>query len=193
MPYTEEHIQQTRTAILESAFNLFTQKGFEATSIDQIMQGADMTRGAFYAHFSSKSDLYRQALIHSAKKTQAKYHKPEKVSEQSWLKVLLRGYLHKDHLNQKNSAPCPLAFLVTDVAIREDTVREAYTDAYRSMNNMISNYANSNSNTKPKSTLAATAMLIGTVAVARALDDEQLTHELLESCRSEIKNILENN
>ena len=171
--------------------NNFTQKGFEVTSIDEIMAGADMTRGAFYAHFSSKSELYREALIHAAEKTRLRYNKPDKTTEQSWLKVLLRGYLHNDHVQQKGTASCPLAFLATDVAVRDQPVRSAYTDAFRTMNNLVAGYTNSQSASDRNTILAATAMLIGAVAVARALDDQQLTDDLLKSCKHEVNKMLE--
>lgn len=189
MPYSKDHKHESRIRILESAFALFTQKGFEVTTIDEVMAGANMTRGAFYAHFPSKSQLYQAALVHAAEKTRIRYSKPEKTTEKSWMKVLLRGYLHEDHIQQKNENSCPLAFLVTDVAIREGSVRSAYTDAFRNMTQLIGRYAQGAAAEK-KNVMAATSMLIGAVAVARALDDEVLVGELLDNCKAEAMRML---
>ena len=191
MPYSKQHKQQSRMKILDSAFALFTEFGFESTSIDDITAAAGLTRGAFYGHFSSKSELYQEALIHAAEKTQERYRKPDKLNMQSWLKVLLRGYLHKDHIDQEGTPSCPLAFLATDVAIRDEPVREAYTDAFRDMTGLIANYTEANTKAEKKSVYAATAMLIGAVAVARALDDEALCRELLDSCKTQAKVLLD--
>ena len=65
MPLSAEHKKQSRQKILESAFFLFTEQGFENVSIDVIMKKAGMTRGAFYAHFASKSDLYKESISYS--------------------------------------------------------------------------------------------------------------------------------
>ena len=62
MRYSPEHKEQSREKILEAARQLFRSRGFEGASIDQVMHAAGLTRGAFYAHFTSKDDLVRQVL-----------------------------------------------------------------------------------------------------------------------------------
>ena len=54
MPYSKAHKNSTREKILESAFKLFAIKGFKGITIDDLMNNCGLTRGAFYAHFSSK-------------------------------------------------------------------------------------------------------------------------------------------
>nr|WP_081514027.1 TetR/AcrR family transcriptional regulator [Nocardia donostiensis] len=49
-----------RRALLESAVRLFEQKGYAATSVQSIVEGAELTKGAFYHHFESKEDLLRR-------------------------------------------------------------------------------------------------------------------------------------
>lgn len=62
MRYSRQRKQATRQRILDSASRLFAAQGFEATSIEAIMRECALTRGGFYAHFRSKSELYREAL-----------------------------------------------------------------------------------------------------------------------------------
>jgi AcrR family transcriptional regulator len=190
MPYPKEHKQRSRLRILGSAYRLFSRRGFEAVAIDDIMADAGMTRGAFYAHFSSKSELYQQALIHAIVHSPIAQSKPPRLSAKSWLKELLRGYLHTDHIRQSGS-PCPLAFLATDVAVREPQVRKAYTDSFKGMNRIIAEHAKSFSSCSDRRILAITAMMIGGVAIARALDDSLLTEDLLKSCRTEAERLLD--
>lgn len=190
MPYPKEHKPRSRQRILDSAYRLFSRRGFEAVAIDDIMADAGMTRGAFYAHFTSKSELYQQALIHGIVQSPIAQRKPPRVSAKSWLKELLKGYLHTDHVRQ-SGAPCPLAFLTTDVAVREPKVRKAYTDSFKSMNRIIAEHAQSFSSCSDRRVLAITAMMIGGVAIARALDDTLLTEELLKSCRTEAERLLD--
>ncbi len=47
----------TRQSIIDSAGKLFSLHGFDATSIDEICQAADVVKGTFYYHFKSKEDL----------------------------------------------------------------------------------------------------------------------------------------
>jgi TetR/AcrR family transcriptional repressor of nem operon len=48
---------RTRTAIMDAAQELILQQGFAATSIDQIIERTGVTKGGFFYHFTSKSDL----------------------------------------------------------------------------------------------------------------------------------------
>jgi len=48
---------RTRTAIMDAAQDLVLQQGFAATSIDQIIERTGVTKGGFFYHFTSKSDL----------------------------------------------------------------------------------------------------------------------------------------
>lgn len=66
MGWSASQKQQSRERILQSAAELFTREGFENVGINDVMQHAGMTRGAFYNHFSSKSELYAEAILAAA-------------------------------------------------------------------------------------------------------------------------------
>jgi AcrR family transcriptional regulator len=53
-----EKQQLTRQALLEAAARLFCERGLEGTSIDEVAQAAGYTKGAFYANFKSKEELF---------------------------------------------------------------------------------------------------------------------------------------
>ncbi|WP_031468694.1 TetR/AcrR family transcriptional regulator [Sciscionella sediminilitoris] len=46
-----------RTRILRSAVRLFAERGFDATTVQEVVADAGVTKGALYHHFSSKDDL----------------------------------------------------------------------------------------------------------------------------------------
>ena len=183
MPYTAKHKQQSREKILKSAIDCFTERGFENTSIDEIMQRAEMTRGAFYAHFSSKSELYQQALLNGANNSQLLKLKPNEVSDREWMNLLVKGYLSEHHIQQKQP-PCPLAFLVTDVAVSEPEVRKTYTKIFKGMSEKMHSIAKSYSNCDESRVYAITAMLIGAVAIGRALDKREIRQTMLSACET---------
>lgn len=49
--------EETRTKILEQAFHLIYQNGYQATSIDNIIKKIKETKGAFYYHFPNKQKM----------------------------------------------------------------------------------------------------------------------------------------
>ncbi len=53
-----EKQQRTRSALLEAAAQIFSKEGLEGASIDQVAQAAGYTKGAFYANFKSKEELF---------------------------------------------------------------------------------------------------------------------------------------
>jgi AcrR family transcriptional regulator len=54
----QQRTEATRRALLEAALKIFARDGFEASRIEDIAGATGHTRGAFYAHFSSKQDLF---------------------------------------------------------------------------------------------------------------------------------------
>lgn len=58
---SKEDAGETRKAILDAAINVFVQKGVAKASLEEIAEGAGVTRGAVYWHFKNKLDVF-QAL-----------------------------------------------------------------------------------------------------------------------------------
>ena len=181
MPYTKEHKQKTRERILESAFRQFAIKGFEGVTIDELMNHCELTRGAFYAHFTSKSDLYAESLKFAVNSTSLSKLKPEDVSSKEWLGLLLDGYLSLEHVRGKH--PCPLAFLATDITLQNDEVKAVYANVFSSMNKIIMDYAKSYTDCNEGDILSVTSMIIGAVAIARTMKNRKSIETLLAACR----------
>jgi AcrR family transcriptional regulator len=57
-----ERTASTTAAITRAATGLFAERGFAATSVDQIVAKAGVAKGAFYHHFSSKEAVFRAVL-----------------------------------------------------------------------------------------------------------------------------------
>jgi len=49
--------EQTRLSILQQAFGLIYHKGYQATSVDDILKEMQITKGAFFYHFRAKEDM----------------------------------------------------------------------------------------------------------------------------------------
>ena len=55
MGKAEHNKQQKRDSLLESAFSLFIDNGFNKTSISDIVNQAGVAKGTFYLYFSDQS------------------------------------------------------------------------------------------------------------------------------------------
>ncbi|WP_445360281.1 TetR/AcrR family transcriptional regulator [Microbulbifer sp. EKSA005] len=183
MPYTKEHKEATRKRILESAFRLFTVKGFDGVTVNGVMKDCGLTRGAFYAHFNSKAVLYRESLKFAVNGTKLAELKPDGTTDKEWLCLLLDGYLSLEHVRGKY--PCPLAFLATDIVMHDEETKATYANVYNGMNKAILEYARSYVDCSEDDILSVTAMLIGAVAIARTMRNENSVTKLLQACRQE--------
>ena len=54
-----ERSEATRAALVAAATDLFSERGFAETTIDDVVRAAGVTRGALYHHFASKEELFR--------------------------------------------------------------------------------------------------------------------------------------
>jgi AcrR family transcriptional regulator len=62
VPTQAERTEATRGRLVSTARRLFAQKGFAATSTEEILSEAAVSRGALYHHFPSKTDLFQAAF-----------------------------------------------------------------------------------------------------------------------------------
>lgn len=56
--------EERRAAILESALAVFAERGYHASSIDDIARHGGVSKALIYEHFDSKQDLYAELLEH---------------------------------------------------------------------------------------------------------------------------------
>ncbi len=57
--------EQTRSCLMESASRVFARRGMSGASIDEVAEDAGYTKGAFYANFKSKEELFLAMLDES--------------------------------------------------------------------------------------------------------------------------------
>jgi AcrR family transcriptional regulator len=64
MPAVDDRrVRRTRAALRESMILLMTQKGYDAVTVQDVIDHADVGRSTFYAHYSDKADLLGDLLV----------------------------------------------------------------------------------------------------------------------------------
>lgn len=66
MGKVETNKKQKKESLLNTAFALFTSKGFQNTSISDIVNNAGVAKGTFYLYFTDKYDLRNKLIAHKA-------------------------------------------------------------------------------------------------------------------------------
>jgi TetR/AcrR family transcriptional repressor of nem operon len=180
MPYPQGHRDETKTRIVRSAQRLFNVQGFEGASIDQIMAAADLTRGAFYRYFASKSDLYAEAM-------DCFFTNPECGNRWEGVEVdpakgpigpqIVRAYLSRQHFQDIEDS-CPMVALPGDVARSGANAKRAYENALKGMIEHLQSDAPETGKPDQSTALAIAALCIGGMVVARAADNLAIADEV---------------
>ena len=89
-PTKAEQADATRTALSAAARQLFTERGYAATSTTEIVERAGVTRGALYLHFAAKDELFR-AVFEQLEGEVTKHVAEEALTSADPLEQLRRG------------------------------------------------------------------------------------------------------
>lgn len=182
MGYSREHTQESRERILESAARAFRRDGYDTARIDDIMAGAGLTRGGFYAHFRSKADLF-QAYVGRELAFGVQLRRAER-EEPTGASAAFDFYLSPGNRG-KVARGCTIVSNAADVARGPLKTRRAFTNAFQAMREAFAEIAH-NAEDPDAAGLAAIATCVGGVVLARALADETVVEELLEACRDAV-------
>ena len=167
MPPNLARKARTRAEILDHAARLFRLRGYSGTNIDDIMLAAGLTRGAFYAHFTAKDDLFAEAI--------GRGHGLLSRLRAGEPPVVLKAYLDKANL-MATAQGCTLAALPGDIARAPLAARLAYANLLYAT---IAELARSKSRKLDADATTAAILAVGAVTLARASGDTRLSDWLL--------------
>lgn len=184
MPYPLRHRTEVRQRIIASARRLFNRQGFDVTSVSQIMHGAGLTHGGFYAYFASKSELYVEVMNcfftdpdwkNCWEGVQVDLSAPTAGAQ------IVAAYLSRQHFEDVENS-CPMIALPTDVARSSQRARRAFETVFRAMVNVLErNLKGRRGNVKVRAPAIA-ALCVGGMVVARALEERTQADALREAC-----------
>ena len=191
MPVDPHRKARTRQEILDHAARLFRLRGYDATTIDDVMLAAGLTRGAFYAHFGSKDDLFAEVLRTShglLRLLRARIGEDPQALCREAARVL-DDYLHKDHIGEV-SVGCTLAALPSDVGRAPLPARLAYANA---VYGLIAELGRGRPRPRrlDANATAAAVLCVGAIGMARASGDRRLGDWLLRCARRAAAALLE--
>jgi len=171
MPVNPARTARTRAEILDHAGRLFRLRGYAGTNIDDVMLAASLTRGAFYAHFASKDELFTEIVVAgTGLRTKLRGGEPGAV---------LKAYLGKSEL-AATAQGCTLAALPSDIARAPLIARLAYANLLHAT---IAELARNKKRKLGADATVATILAVGAVSLARASGDTRLSDWLLRCAR----------
>ena len=184
------HNEKIRGRIIAAAATAFRDHGYAGTNLDRIMEGADLTRGAFYAHFGSKAELFAATVRSDQPLLSWLSRRSEAASDALWLGLrhVFRAYLAPGNLSAI-ARTCTLASLSRDAALGDAEARQAYE---RALSETIAEMARGLEPAPEAGTLTAILLLAtGSVTLAAACDSDAMRRQILEAGSAEVGRMLD--
>ena len=177
MRYGKDHKQATRQRIVEAAGRRFMQDGIDGAGVAAVMSDAGLTNGAFYAHFTSKEDLVANVLADQLRAQRQSLD--SQPSDLAGLEAFVRSYLSPQHRDQCADG-CPSAALLDEIARRPAATRQVFTDELMGViDDIASRLDPTNVEAARTDALTVFGLMVGTLQLARALTDRDLSDQLL--------------
>jgi len=180
-----ERKERSHETILESAGRLLREKGISGARVAEVMLGAGLTVGGFYAHFESKEALVDETLRRTGESLRARlYARLEEKPEADRVTVILKRYLSGTHRDEY-ARGCPLPAVIGEVATTAPQHREVLEEQIEMMSSELAAYLPAGSTVTPRHlALGLVALMVGGLSLSRALRGTPLSDEVLKACRA---------
>lgn len=191
MRYSNNHKAETRERILNEAAPLFRQYGFDGVSVDALMEAAGLTRGAFYAHFSSKEELLGTVMARDAGLVRMMKDRagPDATQLNAQAREILADYLDPAHRAEVGQG-CPMASMAGDAARGPASLRQGYGARFTELIKQIQRGLGTKRQDETDATLAA-VLAVGGVLIARAVQDDATADRIEQTCRHEVHSLVD--
>jgi len=187
MKVSREQAARNRERIVETAAQLFRERGFEGIGVADLMKEAGLTHGGFYGHFSSKEDLIAEASARALMGSLAFLSRAAERAPGDPLGGVAAAYLTSTHRDNPG-AGCLLAALGPDVSRQGPAVRRSVTDYMRGAVDLLTRTMRGQTKAaRRQKALSSYATLVGAMILARAVDDRALSQEILDAGLASVK------
>lgn len=183
MKVTKAQAQANRALVVETASQLFRERGFDGVGVADLMAAAGFTHGGFYKHFGSKADLMAESTACGVAQTAA-------LSEGVDAPTFVRHYLSREHRDSRATG-CTMAALGGDAARQPEPVREAFAEGIENL--VAARIQQGGASTESDAAQARARILdvlahaVGALVMSRACpDDSPLADEILAVSRDAI-------
>jgi TetR/AcrR family transcriptional repressor of nem operon len=183
MRYPAEHKQETRDRIIHAASRRFRRAG-AGVGIGQLMKTLKMTHGGFYRHFKSKDDLFEAALRNGFEEMRGRMSAAiAKAPSGHELEAIIETYLSEQHCADA-AGGCPVAALASEIGRQPRALRAAFDRAIQEATSRIAQFmTGATEEERRRKAGVLLSGMSGTLAVARAVSDEELRRKILAAAR----------
>ena len=171
--------EATHDRIVEAAARAIRRSGYHGTGVADIMKDAGLTHGGFYAHFASREAMLAEAADRAGSEAVEMMERiaASSPSEQV-LPAMMQAYLSKAHVEAIETG-CATAALGSEMPRQAPEVRRAATRRIKEMIDLVARQSPDwGQPGAHERALFTVATMVGTLVLARAVDDPKLSDAL---------------
>ena len=130
---SEEYKEKKRQVILQSAHVCFAEKGFEVSTVDDIVARSGLSKGAIYNYFKSKDDIYLALMEGQTNDSGKKFAKAiaERKTALDKLHYLIEAYLDNDPNAEENKGDAIVHYEFRLYSTRNPELKKVLTERYK--------------------------------------------------------------
>jgi AcrR family transcriptional regulator len=192
--------RETQELIINKSFDLFYEKGYNATSIPDIMKKTSLSKGAFYHHFKNKHEIGKKVIeVIIRKRIKQGFIDPLSETHNNVPELLLDVFTNriKNYSEREKALGCPANNLIGEIGYSEEDFRiilktliEEWREALIKTIDIGKDRGEINSNVNSSSVaISLICAFEGVRSVRKVYDDDIIYNEFLESMGSFIKNL----
>lgn len=188
MGHSQDQKIKTRERILRTASKRFREKGLAGVAIADVMKEIGLTVGGFYKHFDSRDDLVDESFRAASGPWKKQLLAAESGGPPVTYESLVDSYLsgtHRDHPGHG----CPISALACEIARDRKQIRSLLTERVKSYFEVLVTFLPQDDSTARSKAILTVSALLGALELARAVSDQALSHEILESTREALKQL----
>jgi TetR/AcrR family transcriptional repressor of nem operon len=192
MGHSQDQKIKTHARIVRAAAKRLREKGLDGVAIAELMNEVGLTVGGFYKHFNSRDDLVVEALHAASGPWQKQLLAAESGGPPLTFENLVDSYLSETHRDHPGNG-CPISALAYDIARGGKQIRSLLTERAKSHFELVANLLPQDDSTARSKAILTVSALLGAIELARAVSDEALSQEILESTREALKRLVSSN
>lgn len=179
--YDGERKKQTRDKIVRATARRIRRHGIHASGVAGLMADVGLTVGGFYAHFQSKDELIKEAVIQALAETPGAGPLEGGAFD---LAAFIDTYLSEDHRDHPEGG-CPIAALLPELLQQPEDSRDAFV---RRGEVMIDRIVGALPHSLPPDVRRRRAVvlfctMIGALQMSRFVSERTKSNEVLDAAR----------
>jgi TetR/AcrR family transcriptional regulator, transcriptional repressor for nem operon len=185
MGHSQAEKAESRGRILDAAARQIRQGGLDSLSIVDLMKAANLTHGAFYAHFPSRAALIAAAIDRAISSGETSFAAARKVNAPSTVKSIVNRYLSPAHRDNMGGG-CAIAALAADVGRLEDEKVRDLMAARLEENFARMTKVMGEGRPAEEAAVTAWCTMVGAIVLSRVFRREKRADEILKQARQAI-------